>query len=198
MISRAFRRKPKAGCRGLHANRSSISAAFTAILCSSSRPPSCPAIAGKGDHPSAKRSDGGRGAGLVENSFDDNEATSQKPPPPRFAWSPSPAIAGAERQSAPGLAARFLFAREFFIPPCSLTPSPLRHSWVFSLCPPRPQTKGEAERRETHVLTAPCGRGRTLAERARLSASHCGSGQGDSWSPGLSIRPCFGRAVRGV
>src|SRR6185437_12774699 len=77
-------------------------------------PPSCPAIAGKGDHPSAKRSDGGRGAGLVENSFDDNEATSQTPPPPRFAWSPSPAIAGAERQSAPVLTARFLFAREFF------------------------------------------------------------------------------------
>ena len=63
-------------------------------------PSSCPAIAGKGDHPSAKRSDGGRGAGIVENSSDDNEATSQTPPPPRFAWSPSPAIAGAERQSA--------------------------------------------------------------------------------------------------
>src|SRR6185437_10575511 len=136
MTSRAFRRKPKADCRGLHANRSSISAAFAAILCSSSRPSllprdsgeggpsereaigwwkgrgprrkffrrqrsdesdapsttlrvappsSCPAIAGKGDHPSAKRSDDGRGAGLVENSFDDNEATSQTPPAPRFA-----------------------------------------------------------------------------------------------------------------
>ena len=39
MTSRAFRRKPKAGFPGLHANRSSISAAFTAILCSSSPSP---------------------------------------------------------------------------------------------------------------------------------------------------------------
>ena len=27
--------------------------------------------------------------------------------------------------------------------------------------------------------------------RARLSAFHCGSRQGDSWSPRLSVRPCF-------
>src|SRR6185437_9854312 len=72
-----------------------------------------PRDSGEGDHPSAERSDGGRGAGLVENSFDESETSSQTPPPPRFAWSPSPAIAGAERQSAPGLTARFLFAREF-------------------------------------------------------------------------------------
>src|SRR6185437_8643145 len=76
-----------------------------------------------------------KGAGLVENSFDDNEATSQTPPPPRFAWSPSPAIAGAERQSAPVLAARFLFSRVSF-PPCCLTPSPPRHSWVFPCAHP--------------------------------------------------------------
>ena len=41
---------------------------------------------------------GGRGAGLDELSFDENEATSQTPPPPRFAWSPSPAIAVADKR----------------------------------------------------------------------------------------------------
>src|SRR6185437_6630101 len=64
-------------------------------------PSSCPAIAGKGDHPSAKRSDGGRGAGFVENSSDDNEATSQTPPPPRFAWSPSPLSRGRKDKALP-------------------------------------------------------------------------------------------------
>src|SRR6185437_14066475 len=48
MTSRAFRRKPKAGFPGLHANRSSISAAFTAILCSSSRPSLLPRDSGEG------------------------------------------------------------------------------------------------------------------------------------------------------
>ena len=33
---------------------------------------------------------------------------------------------------------------------------------------------------------------------ARLSASHCGSGQGDSWSPRPGTRPCFRGAVRSV
>jgi hypothetical protein len=53
--------------------------------------------------------------------------------------------------------------------------------------------KGEAERRETHCLTRAAQRGARSTERARLSASHCGSRQGDSWSPRLCIRPCFGR-----
>jgi hypothetical protein len=50
----------------------------------------------------------------------------------------------------------------------------------------------EAERRQTRVSLlhrkaqrAPC------AGRARLSAFHCGSRQGDGWSPRLSVRPCF-------
>src|SRR6185437_8501375 len=80
----------------------------------------------------------------------------------------------------------------------------------FSLCPPRPQTKGEAERRETRSLTRalrargcphpdpPPLAGRDRVGAARLSASHCGSGQGDSWSPRPGTRPCFRGAVRSV
>src|SRR5579872_4317988 len=80
----------------------------------------------------------------------------------------------------------------------------------FSLCPPRPQTKGEAERRETHKLTRalrargcphpipPPLAGRDREGAARHSASHCGSDQGDSWSPRPGTRPCFRGAVRSV
>src|SRR5271170_1174237 len=51
-----------------------------------------------GGGPSVARSakDGGRGAGLTEFSFDESGATSQTPPPPCCAWSPSPAFAGAD------------------------------------------------------------------------------------------------------
>ena len=50
----------------MHASCSSISASFRAILCRLVHSSSWPAIAGKGDHPSAERSDGGRGAGRDE------------------------------------------------------------------------------------------------------------------------------------
>ncbi len=52
---------------------------------------SCPAKAGKGDRALARwkgRLDSRR------NFCNDNEAPSQRPPPPRFAWSPSPALRG--------------------------------------------------------------------------------------------------------
>ena len=50
----------------------------------------------------------------------------------------------------------------------------------------------EAERRQTRVslLHLPAKRA-PWPGRARLSAFHCGSRQGDSWSPRLSVRPCF-------
>jgi len=52
----------------------------------------------------------------------------------------------------------------------------------------------EAERRQTRVslLHLPAKRA-PWPGRARLSAFHCGSRQGDSWSPRLSVRPCFPR-----
>src|SRR5580692_4521191 len=56
---------------------------------------SCPAIAGKGDRALARW----RGRRTRRHSFDDREATSQTPPPPCFAWSPSPAVAGADEHS---------------------------------------------------------------------------------------------------
>ena len=50
----------------------------------------------------------------------------------------------------------------------------------------------EVERRQTRVslLHLPAKRA-PWPGRARLSAFHCGSRQGDSWSPRLSVRPCF-------
>ena len=50
----------------------------------------------------------------------------------------------------------------------------------------------EAERRQTRVslLHLPAKRA-PWPGRARLSAFHCSSRQGDSWSPRLSVRPCF-------
>jgi hypothetical protein len=56
-------------------------------------PSSLPTIVGRGDRALARWV--GR---RVQRSFgDDNEASSQTPPPPRFAWSPSPAFAGADK-----------------------------------------------------------------------------------------------------
>ena len=78
-------------------------------------------------------------------------------------------------------------------PTMLLTASPLALFPGFPCARPRLQTKGKrnAERRvvNTRALRArgaPCG-------GARLSASHRGSCQRDSWSPRLCTRPCFGR-----
>jgi hypothetical protein len=49
--------------------------------------------------------------------------------------------------------------------------------------------KQNADRRVVKSCT--CRRSAHPAGRARLSAFHCGSRQGDSWSPRLSVRPCF-------
>ena len=53
----------------------------------------------------------------------------------------------------------------------------------------RRKRKQNAERRV--VTAAPAGCGARPAGRARLPAFHCGSRQGDSWSPRLSVRPRF-------
>ena len=127
------------------------------------------------------RSSAVEGAPASSNSFDDNEATSQKPPPPRFAWSPSPLSRG-RKASTPGLTARFLFAREFFIPPFFLT-LPLALFPGFSLCPPRPQTKGEAERRETRKLT------RALRARGALCGARSPLGVPLRLWPGRQLVP---------
>ncbi len=83
-----------------------------------------PRAAGKGDRAAQQR--GGRGLGwdaaqeLVDSRWrsslfsDGNEASSQRPPPPRFAWSPSPALrAGADKRkrSRDALHPRFATAR---------------------------------------------------------------------------------------
>ena len=95
--------------------------------------------------------------------------------------------------SSPVLAARFLFEREFPVPPCCYGFPACAISWVF-LCPPRPQTKGKrnAERR---VVTTRALRARGALLRSALASRrrHRGSCQGDSWSPRLCTRPCFGR-----
>src|SRR6185437_11955793 len=54
------------------------------------------------------------------------------------------------------------------------------------------RTTKEVERRQTRVslLHLPAKRA-PWPGRARLSAFHCGSCRGDSWSPRLSVRPCF-------
>ncbi len=64
----------------------------TLMGAASSFAPSRPATAGRGDR--ALR--GGRGAGLNVPPATTTEAASTRPPPPSCAWSPSPAIAGAD------------------------------------------------------------------------------------------------------
>jgi hypothetical protein len=76
-----------------------------------------------------------------------------------------------------------------FSKPCFSKPRGLRFA------PPtlrNARTKKEIERRQTRVslLHLPAKRA-PWPGRARLSAFHCGSRQGDSWSPRLSVRPCF-------
>ncbi len=57
----------------------------------------------------------------------------------------------------------------------------------------------EAERRQTRVsLLHLAAKRAPWPGRARLSAFHCGSCQGDSWSPRLSVRPRFPGSVRRV
>jgi hypothetical protein len=68
------------------------------------------------------------------------------------------------------------------------------------------ERKQNAETRNSTAALARCGaapsltlprlRGSEWEEAARLPAFHCGSRQGDSWSPRLSVRPRFRRLGR--
>ncbi len=63
----------------------------------------------------------------------------------------------------------------------------------------RTEKSKEAERRQTRVsLLHLAAKRAPWPGRARLSAFHCGSRQGDSWSPRLSVRPRFPGSVRSV
>jgi hypothetical protein len=76
---------------------------------------------------------------------------------------------------------RFLRIRDFV---CSLHPPPAKRR-------KNKERIQNADRRSTTSATAVAAR--AVQGRARLSASCRGSRQGDSWSPRLCIRPCFGR-----
>ncbi len=63
----------------------------------------------------------------------------------------------------------------------------------------RKRKKGSRTPKGANAATALARCGARPAGRARLPAFHCGSCQGDSWSPRLSVRPCFlrlGRSIR--
>jgi hypothetical protein len=71
---------------------------------------------------------------------------------------------------------------------------PIRSVVCFaSPLPAKRRARKEAERRQTRNQLLHLPAQRALCGRARLSAFHRGSCQGDSWSPRLSVRPCFGR-----
>ena len=107
----------------------------------------------------------------------DNTAARQTPPPPRCAWSPSPAIAGpdASRRSRGAVCARVL-PTVSSCPPCQTA---------------LPETKGGGAPTGATVLwphhpdAAACS-----AEHARLSALHRGSRLG-ARAPPLSFGPRF-------
>ncbi len=108
-----FGRKPKAGGCGLHASRSSISASFRAILCRLARSSSCPAIAGKGDHPSAERLDGGRGAGRDETLSTKAKRRVRRPLHHASRGPPPPLSRRAENITLRSRAALFVCAPSF-------------------------------------------------------------------------------------
>ncbi len=174
---------------------------------------------GTSSHPARDSGEGGpscaagwwKGRGPRRTSFDESDATSQSPPPPRCAWSPSPAIAGAEDTAPRSRGAIF----------CSPPSHAARHSQNDAAFRPssdqsdcgEPDDHGRARRtneqtngkrkgsRTPKGATSPPhlqGAARASAGRARLPAFHCGSRQGDSWSPRLSVRPRFRRLGRGV
>jgi hypothetical protein len=122
-----------------------------------------------------------------------NEADSQMPPPPRFAWSPSPAIAGADKEVRPRDA-------------CA---SELASRKATNHLPPNIRGGGSADRRTMSLSasrlrmlppkSAPMRKRATRTDvaigprfgRARLSALHRGSWQGERTpclSPGRASR----------
>ncbi len=141
-----------------------------------------------------------KGRGPRRNSFDDSKAARATPPPPPCyaGWSPSPAIAGADKKRSRSRGAVFLFASEVC---CTARKNGL----------PNKQGRRSAGKRirswsAPHSQMLPpdsaCGRGRAprtiaLAEtarrgRARLSALRHGSCPG-SRTPRTRSRPRFTR-----
>jgi hypothetical protein len=120
-----------------------------------SHPPPCQR---GGDRPKG----GGGGAGLDENSFNESDASSQTPPPPCFAWSPSPAVAGAEIKSRP----RDAHASEF----CKQT--------ARKLSPPIKEGRRSADRRNPS-MSAPHIRALPHEHASGADARHKQSPYGD-------------------
>jgi hypothetical protein len=129
-------------------------------------------------------------------------------PPPRFAWSPSPAIAGAEGERSRSRGALFVRARVFAahhvangFPACAV-------SWVF-VCRPRPQTKGKrnAERRVVNtralrargaLLRSALASRRPTAALARGTAGPQGSAPGHASGDSPERLVLYGRPNRGA
>ena len=86
----------------------------------------------------------------------------------------------------------FFVRARVLCPTMLLTASPLALFPGFPCARPRPPQRGSGTPRDASSQPAPCGHGARPCGGARLSASHRGSCQGDSWSPRLCTRPCFG------
>jgi len=153
----------------LHASCSSISASFRAILCRLVHSSSWPAIAGKGDHPSAERSDGGRGAGRDE-TLSTKAKRRVRRPLHHASRGPPPPLSQGRTTQLPVLALRFCLRPE--------------------LCQRFHETglpKREAERRKAHterplraIAALPLGgfvARAAFGGRARLPALYRGSRQ---------------------
>jgi hypothetical protein len=125
-------------------------------------------------------------AAAFPSPCNDNEASPQTPPPPRFAWSPSPAFAGADKRNC----SRDALASEL----CQA--SPTRHSKRAS---PKKKGGGAPTGAPSTDRIIGCGRaplfsalrrlwGRVGRGHARLSALHRGTRQGRRIHHWLSSR----------
>ena len=103
---------------------------------------------------------------------------------------------GGKTKHSRSRGAIFVRAR-VFRPPFCLTPSPCAVPGCRFAHPGYIEKRGSGTPRDASSNPR-SQRGARSAERARLSASHSGSGQGDSWSPRPGTRPCFRGAVRSV
>src|SRR5580704_9822687 len=108
--------------------------------------------------------------------FTGNEASPQTPPPPRFAWSPSPAIAGADETSFIVLA---------------MHPHPSRLNQSHESFASEQEGRRSADRRHPTKLRTISGAAARGTPRARLPALHRGTrhaGRNQHW---LSSRPAL-------
>jgi hypothetical protein len=148
-----------------------------------------------------------KGRGPRRISFDESETASQTPPPPRFAWSPSPAIAGEDALSRSRGA---IFARAPSFPANHVVfgASLLRHPWVSLRSTQATDIRGSGTPRDACLDPRRAARGalsrsalasrRPTAALARETAGPQGSASGHASgdSPGRSI--LYGRPYRGA